>query len=191
VASQIGGDESRQRAALDAALAALRNGRSTDEAASAARAAVGAPAPIAVPSVYAMPQGQMGVARCRFCGSVPAVPMTIFEHNGYLILMQFKNVKGPFCRSCGLHVWRRMVNTTLLRGWLGLFSFFIAPITALVDLVNLPKLKRLPPPEPGSGMRAPADPGEGMFKRPGVYVYMAVVVLVLLFLLSVGAAPAH
>jgi hypothetical protein len=174
VATQIGGDEARRRIALDAAMQALKAGRSPDDASAAARAAAGAPAMPYVP--YAQP----GVMRCRFCGSTPAVAMTVYEHNGYLILMTFKNVKGPFCHDCGLHVWRQMTNSTLLRGWLGVFSFFIAPVTALVNLINLRKLTSLPAPEPGSSVRPPADPGPGLFQRPGVYVYMGVIFVVLL-----------
>jgi len=114
---------------------------------------------------------------------MPAVAMTIYEHNGYLILMQFKNLSGPYCRMCGLHVWRRMTDSTLLRGWLGLFSFFIAPATALVNVVNLRKLTSLPAPDPGTSVRPPADPGRGMFQRLGVYVYAGVIVVVLVFIL--------
>jgi hypothetical protein len=170
---QIGGDEWRRRTALEAALQALQTGRSADEAASAARAAVG---PMPPPG---MPPQQMAV-RCRFCGSAPAVPMTIYEHNGFIILMQFKHVAGPFCRSCGLHVWRRMTNTTLLRGWLGFLSFFIAPATAVINLINLRKLTGLSAPDPAGAARQPADPGPSMFRRAGVYVYAAVLLVVIL-----------
>jgi len=175
VAREIGGDETRQRTALDAALQALATGRSVSEASSAARAAVGASA-APQPATYF----QTGPVRCRFCGSMPAVPMTVYEHNGYLVLMTFKNLKGPFCRNCGLHVWRRMTNATLLRGWLGFISFFVAPLTALVNLVNLRKLTSLPAPDPASSVRPPADPGPGLFGRPGVYVYAGVIVVVVL-----------
>ena len=118
--------------------------------------------------------------RCRFCGSVPAVPLTIYEHNGYLVLMTFKNLKGPFCRDCGLHVWRRMTDATLMRGWLGMFSFFIAPVTALVNVVNRSKLTSLAPPQPGTALRPPANPGPDLFHRAGVYVYMAVIAAAIL-----------
>lgn len=114
---------------------------------------------------------------------MPAVSMTVFEHNGYVILMQFKNLKGPFCRNCGLHVWRRMTDATLLRGWLGMFSFFIAPATAVINVINLHKLTGLPPPEPGTAVRQPADPGGGLFSRPGVYVYAGVIAFVLIVLI--------
>jgi len=190
VAREIGGDEARQQTALEAAIQALQSGRSVAEASNAARAAAGA-APPPPPEVSYFQTGaapaptyfQTGGTRCRFCGSVPAVNMTIYEHNGYLILMTFKNLKGPFCRYCGLNVWRRMTDATLLRGWLGMFSFFIAPITALINVVNLSKLTSLPAPDPRTSVRPPADPGEGLFRRPGVYVYIGVIAVVLLFFL--------
>lgn len=184
VAAQIGGDAWRQRTALDAALQSLQMGGNAAQAAAAAQAAV-AHAPVtATPAPAAQPLQQAtmpGVIRCRFCGSIPAVPMTIYEHNGFIVLMQFKNLKGPFCRYCGLHVWRRMVDTTLLRGWLGLGSFFIAPITVLIDLANLPRLTRLPPPDTRYAVRPPADPGQGLFHRPGVYVYLGLIFVLLAF----------
>lgn len=174
VAREIGGDAMRQRTALDAAMQALAVGRSSTEAAQAARASVG---------------GVSTVVRCRFCGSVPAVPLTIYEHNGYLVLMTFKNLKGPFCRDCGLHVWRRMTDATLLRGWLGMFSFFLAPVTALINVANRPKLTSLPPPQPGSGVRQPADAGRDLLHRPGVYVYAGVIaVVILLFVVPLVAS---
>src|ERR1700694_1772268 len=74
-AAQIGGDEWRQRTALDAALQSLQMGHSATEAAAAAQAAV-AHAPVTAvqgPAVQAAPQaGLQGVYRCRFCGSLSA-----------------------------------------------------------------------------------------------------------------------
>lgn len=168
VDAQIGGDVWRRRAAFEAAIQTLQRGGSTEDAVAAAHAAAAR---------------QPTELRCRFCGSTPAVSMTVFEHNGYVILMQFKNLRGPFCRNCGLNAWRRMTDQTLLRGWLGMFSFFIAPVTALINVINLPKLQGLPPPYPGTAARAPADPGASLFKRPGVYVYAGVIVLILVVVL--------
>lgn len=167
VNAHIAGDMWRRRAAYNAAVDALQSGGTPEEAVDAAQRAAAR---------------QPDVLRCRFCGSYPAVSTTIFEHNGFVILMQFKNLHGPFCRYCGLNAWRSMTNTTLLRGWLGVFSFFIAPVTAVINLVNLRKLESLPPPEPGSSVRPPADPGGSLFRRPGIYVYAVVIVAVLLLL---------
>jgi hypothetical protein len=167
VATNIGGDDTRRRNALDAALQSLAVGQSSADAAAAARRAVGAPAE--------------GVLRCRFCGSTPAVAMSVFEHNGYLIVFTSKTLKGPFCRACGLYAWRRMTDATLLRGWLGLLSFLVAPLTAIVNFVNRRKLAGLPAPQPGSGVKPPADPGRSLFRRPGIYVYAAMLAAVFVF----------
>ncbi|TMF20804.1 MAG: hypothetical protein E6I04_10250 [Chloroflexi bacterium] len=167
VAANIGGDDVRRRNALDAALQSLAVGKSSTEAADAARRAVGAAA--------------AGALRCRFCGSTPAVAMTIFEHNGYILVFTAKNLKGPFCRSCGLHAWRKMTDATLLRGWLGLLSFVVAPLTVLANFVNRRKLATLAAPEAGTGVQAPADPGRSLFERPGLYVYAAMIAAVFVF----------
>src|SRR5438445_376894 len=83
------------------------------------------------------------------------------------------------CRQWG------MTDATLLRGWLGMFSFFIAPVTALINVVNLSKLTSLPAPDPNSSVRPPADPGQGLFRRPGVYVYVGVIAIVLVYFVLV------
>jgi len=48
-------------------------------------------------------------------------------------------------------------------------------LTALVNLVNRRKLAALPDPQAGTGLRSPSDPGPNLFKRPGVYVYAAMI----------------
>ena len=76
---QIGGDQWRRKAALDAALLSLQAGHGASDAAAAAYAAVGGQPPQAPAPFHS------GAVRCRFCGSTPAVPMTIYEHNGFVI----------------------------------------------------------------------------------------------------------
>src|SRR5438309_10481828 len=78
-----------------------------------------------------------------------------------------------------------MTDATLLRGCLGMFSFFIAPVTALINVVNLSKLTSLPAPDPNSSVRPPADPGQGLFRRPGVYVYVGVIAIVMVYFVLV------
>ena len=176
VATAIGGDAAQQAAALDAAMAAMDGGLGGSAAEAAARRAAAAAGPAIAGSMPA------GVMRCRFCGSVPAIAATIHEHNGFLIWFVHRTIRGPFCRDCGLSAVRRMVNATLLRGWIGWISFFVAPVTALLDLVVWLRLRSLdaPQPHPDGGI-APAGPGRPIVARPGVYVYAGMLAVLAVF----------
>ena len=187
VAREIGGDAIRRDAALTAAMNALAAGRSPEEAANAGRMAAGVP--MTQPAAPAAPTPQQfapvagGPLVCRFCSSTPAIRATIHEHNGYLIMFQHKRLPGPYCRSCGISVLRRMTNATLLRGWLGIFSFFIAPVTVLINAVTWLRIRALPPRV--EGPVAPLDQGTPLYTRPGLYVYsVAMIGLVAFFAYS-------
>jgi hypothetical protein len=99
--------------------------------------------------------------------------------------MVHKTNKGPFCRDCGTALLRHHQNNTLFQGWFGLFSFFITPVTLLLNLAAWRKVKALGAPQrtPGveSKIPAPLDPGKPLLRRPGPYVAGAVVAAVLIF----------
>jgi hypothetical protein len=111
--------------------------------------------------------------------------MTIHEHNGRLLWMVHKTNKGPFCRDCGTALLRHHQNSTLLQGWFGIFSFFITPITLLLNVGPWVKVRALGPPQRDpsveSRIPAPLDPGKPIFRRPGPYVAGVVVAGVLVF----------
>src|SRR5713101_5436023 len=123
---------------------------------------------------------------CKLCGSTPAANMTIHEHNGRLIWMVHKTNKGPFCRDCGTALLRHHQNSTLFQGWFGIFSFFITPVTLLLNLFAWRKVKALGPPQRDpnieSKIPAPLNPGKPLFRRPGLYVGGVVVAAVIVFL---------
>ena len=64
-----------------------------------------------------------------------------------ILIMSFLHTKGPFCRDCGLAVFRDMTAKTLIGGWWGYISFIATPITVssttvvTVKNVVLPKAK--------------------------------------------------
>ncbi len=122
---------------------------------------------------------------CKLCGSTPAANMTIHEHNGRLIWMVHKTNKGPFCRDCGTALLRHHQNSTLFQGWFGIFSFFITPVTLLLNLFTWRKVKALGPPQRDpnveSKIPAPLNPGKPLLRRPGPYVGGAVVAAVIVF----------
>jgi len=73
---------------------------------------------------------------CEVCGCAPANFATFRGHRGLLVLMQFRQISGVFCRDCALETFRDMTAATLLQGWWGFLSFFITPAVVLVNLAS-------------------------------------------------------
>ena len=189
-ARELGGDPIRQDAAVTAALNALAAGHSPEEAANAGRMAAGLPTVQPPPLVVPVPQMAPvagGPLVCRFCGSAPAMMATVHEHNGYLVMFQHKRLAGPYCRSCGIAVLRRMTNATMLRGWLGIFSFVITPATLVINFVTWLRIRALPP--RAEGPVAPIDPGAPLYMRPGVYVYSVAMIGIIVFFAISSLGP--
>ena len=210
VRREIGGNDMVQEAAVSAAVNEVLQGRDNQAAADAARRTaqslgVGVPpmnatqptstpaptptrdAPFPTALGGAVTTGQAGQPlACKLCGSTPAANMTIHEHNGRLLWMVHKTNKGPFCRDCGTALLRHHQNSTLFQGWFGIFSFFITPITLLLNLGPWRKIKALGPPQRDpnveSKIPAPLNPGKPLLRRPGPYVAGVVVAVVAVFL---------
>jgi hypothetical protein len=119
---------------------------------------------------------------CRLCGSTPAARVTIHEHNGRIAWMVHKQNKGPFCRDCGIALFRQHQNSTMYQGWFGFFSFFLTPLTLLINLVTWLRLRSLAPPHREASVTsripAPLNPGKPLLSRIGPYVALAVAVFV-------------
>lgn len=129
------------------------------------------------------------VAQCRLCGCVPAAPVTFRSHRGLLVVMQFLSMEGPFCRYCGLAVFRDMTAKSLIMGWYGVLSLLINPLTVLVNLVLRSKVAALPapvPPNDGRPSGRPLDPGQPLMFRPIAIVGAALPFLVLLLAVLVN-----
>jgi hypothetical protein len=152
-------------------------------------AAPGYPAVPPVPAGQRVYQGTPQGQPCRLCGSVPTANVTFRQHTGMLLMMRFGSLKGPFCRDCGLHVFRKMSAHTLLAGWWGWASFFITPITLLINLARRGSVARLDPPVPQVANRTPADPGKPLYQRPAILGLLVPVValIVLIFAISTSS----
>lgn len=214
VRREIGGNDMVQEAAASAAVNEILLGHDDAAAAAAARrmaqslgirvkggqpgavvtsaATTSSDAPFPGPSTAPVPVPARAATsgeplRCRLCGSVPAANMTIHEHNGRVIWMVHKTVKGPFCRDCATALLRQRQNSTLFQGWFGIFSFFITPVTLLLNLGAWQKVRSLAAPhrDPGteSPLPAPLSPGNPLIRRPGLYVGGVVLGAVAAFLI--------
>ncbi|WP_221321041.1 hypothetical protein [Actinoplanes sp. L3-i22] len=141
------------------------------------------------PGQAGYPQGQPvyapeGVLPCRFCGSIPAAHVKFRGHQGMFVFMRFLSNEGPFCRDCGLGVFRHMTSRTLVQGWYGYGSFIITPITVLMNLIRRGKIANLPAPQPNpyGTSHPPADPGPRLLERPltwlGLVIPFALIALI-------------
>ncbi|MFI9784190.1 hypothetical protein ACIHEI_11905 [Kitasatospora sp. NPDC051984] len=102
---------------------------------------------------------------------------TVRGHQGFIVLMRFLKLRGPFCRDCGLASVRRMTSNSLWQGWWGIGSMLINPITMLTNLGAWSKVRRLPPPLPG----APGTPmpvGRPLWQRVQILGLLLPVLLI-------------
>ena len=150
-----------------------------------------APAQPARPGQFpaAGPQvGQLTVTACRMCGSVPAAPAKFRGHQGFVVMMRFLSLDGPFCRDCGLSTFRSMTSRTLVQGWYGYASFIITPITVLMNIARRGKVAKLPAPQPNpyGPSRPPMDPGPRLLQRPmtivGLGIPFALIILLVVLI---------
>jgi hypothetical protein len=84
--------------------------------------------------------------------------------------MRFQHLDGPFCRDCGLAVFRDMTARTLLQGWWGIASFFITIGTVAKNAFLSRRFSSLGAPRRDPAVRAPydrpLDPGKRLLLRP-------------------------
>ncbi|GAA2131533.1 hypothetical protein [Actinomadura napierensis] len=148
-------------------------------------------APPAQPLPYGAQQASHYGPQCRFCGCVPAAETTFRGHRGMILMMSFLHTKGPFCRDCGLAVFRDMTAKTLIGGWWGYISFIATPVTVLINLTRHGKVASLAPPMPppdGSPHRHPADPGPPLMSRPIAIIGALVPALLIILIILIGVA---
>jgi hypothetical protein len=82
-----------------------------------------------------------------------------------IIVMTFRTIEGPFCRSCGQAMTRKLSADTLIQGWWGYLSCMITPIILIMNAVLLRRLSRLAPSPDRPGQ---LDPGRPLLHRPQV-----------------------
>ncbi|MFH9349308.1 hypothetical protein [Kitasatospora sp. NPDC017646] len=135
----------------------------------------------AQPAGYGYPPPYpMDGEHCRFCGGFPAVRATVRGHQGLVVAFRMLRMHGPFCHTCGTATVRDMSARTLVQGWWSWVSPLLTLITLLMNLGAHNRIKRLPPPVPGT--HGPQlDPGAPLGSRP----HMAML-LVPLSLLTTG-----
>ncbi|MEV7214622.1 hypothetical protein AB0O31_16215 [Kitasatospora cineracea] len=119
---------------------------------------------------------------------------TVRGHQGFLVMMRFLRLHGPFCRDCGTATVRRMTANSLWQGWWGIASMAINPFTMLLNLLAWLEIRRLPAPVPGAP-GTPMPTGRPLYRRPqilGLLLPLAVAgLLVYGALQDTGTGPEH
>lgn len=93
---------------------------------------------------------------CQSCGRAPARRLTIRRHVGMLFVQRFIKIQPVLCRECGTRTVLQFTGRTLVQGWWGLVSLFIAnPFTILMNLVALVQARKSGAPQLSSSA---ADP---------------------------------
>ena len=119
----------------------------------------------------AQPLRPPGPGECRFCSSSPACETTLRQETGMVLMRRRRWVAGPFCRSCGIAIFRELTNRTLVTGWWGVLSFFTNLLTLVGNLNARRRFGRLSAPQPNPAvagwLSAPMPEGRSVFQRPG------------------------
>lgn len=102
---------------------------------------------------------------CERCGrEAPTKRLAFHQHVGLLVFFLHSRHASEMCRICGDALLRRTTIVTSLAGWWGVFSFFLTPITLLLNLSSYFSLRSLPYPGPDAEpVSHSADPRELRF----------------------------
>ncbi|MBK3626347.1 hypothetical protein JHN59_16140 [Streptomyces sp. MBT49] len=114
---------------------------------------------------------------------MPALNATVRGHQGLVVMMQFRKVRGPLCRTCGIAIFRDITTKTLWQGWWGILSFFCTPAIVIFNLVARARFGLMAP--PASGWRPPLEPGKPVIRRAGALGVFAPFLIV--GVLAIGA----
>jgi hypothetical protein len=140
------------------------------------------------PQFQGMPAYPQGAIQCRFCGGMPAVQATVRGHQGFLIMMRFLKLEGPFCKTCGIATVRNMTAKSLWQGWWGIGSSIINPITMLINIPQRLKFNQLPEPMPGAPGQ-PMDKGRPLFLRPAILGFLIPIAVIALLIVGNLGSP--
>jgi hypothetical protein len=120
---------------------------------------------------------------CRICYRAPAANVSFHGHEGLVVLMRFSRADGPFCRQCGLAVYRDVSARTLLRGWWGVVSLFITAGALVLNTVRRARVAVLPESSRPANERT-LDPGKPLLDRAAAFGLLVPALLIVYVVFS-------
>ena len=118
---------------------------------------------------------------CRVCQGAPATDATFVRHTGMLLAWHQMTYRGRWCRDCGTATFRKVQNWNLMLGWWGLASFFLNIYAVLRNLASYNRVRALAAP---AGSLQSLKPGRTLLARPGLWVFVIVLVAILIFIVT-------
>ncbi len=126
------------------------------------------------------------------CGHGPAVDVVFRAHRGYVMMVRLVAEGGPYCRDCGLAMFRELTSVMMVHGWWSVVSPVVAPAVILLNLRARRAVLRLG----GPGDRCPyvtpnmrpLPPGKPVLARPKSWLGL---VLLATLVTAVGVAVAR
>jgi hypothetical protein len=116
-------------------------------------------------------QDPVDLTGCMACGREPVAEVLLQSNTGMVFARRWAKVEGRFCRPCGLSLYRKHMNHTLLAGWWGFISFFMNFGAIFKNFKAWRTLTSLSePPAAEQPVRPPLPPGKPLFQRAGIYV---------------------
>jgi len=98
---------------------------------------------------------------CHVCGRTPARQIVARRHLAMLLVMRTYQVKPTLCREHATKLLLNWTSRTLVEGWWGPISLFVAnPATILLNLFNLARARSLDPPHLSSPLVRESGEGE-------------------------------
>ncbi|GGK47537.1 hypothetical protein [Nocardia camponoti] len=108
---------------------------------------------------------------CGHCGAYPAADVDFAYFTGLVLWHASVNVSGPFCRDCGLHVYRRVTVYAAWFGWWTVVGLITNVAGFVIHARNRRRVAELPTPS-YYGWRAPMDPGRPLLRRLGAVGFL-------------------
>jgi len=126
-----------------------------------------------------------GPDRCQACGAVPATRVKFREVTGLVIVFRIQTHDRVLCRSCGTALYRETQDNTLMKGWWGVFAFFVNLWAVFANWRTSTRVAALGQPHDAERPEGPHDPGPPLKARRGVKV-AGIVLAGLLALVAFG-----
>jgi hypothetical protein len=107
------------------------------------------------------------------------------EISGLIIVFRIQTHDRVLCRSCGTWLYREVQDSTLMKGWWGLFAFFANLWAIFANWRTSTRVAALQQPHDAERPEGPHDPGPLLRTRRGVKV-AGILFAVLLALVVAG-----